>query len=722
MRYELDANGYIKTVAFGCITEECNEYTGTVPTGYSSLLEWSENACINAYYIDSSGNLALDSTRLTTIKAKEVQDAIDNTPILRKDLYGSEETLDSQYIKGAAKGLIVSLVNIQTVAPTVKVTNLSPADKLVIYTQGRNMLPFNGVPQTISGINFSPQTSGQLVVGGTASADIEYTLAGSETNTEPLFVLKANVPYYFNTSGITYEFRYFDGETTSQVYTGSSTGITLSKSAKVTQVILKISSGHSGTRTFYPQLLLGNTNYNYTEHKRKTLEIDISKYTTIDYVLIDKGVIYVSSNGVVEYAGIGNLGLYSDCNTIYALEDCLLYIEYCTNVYDVSNLKFLQGKATTSNGFQITEDGGIIATDGNIGGWNITSENLEYETTVEEGYDVTVRLKPPVNSYDSVFEVADYGNAARIKADGGGEFYYVKAGNVNCTNVTASGDMAVTGGAWFKNRVLINRSGDANGLAEGTPELIIGNQYGSHLAFDCNEIIAKSNDTTPTRLSIQNDGGGVSIGSSANPSNTLIYGGLDLSATSPYIDFHYGNSTDDYTARIRETVKSNLYIYAGHNTYSTRFWFSERPVLSPNVSGSNATQLGTSSYPFYALFYQSIVQVSDRRLKENIKEIDDRYLELWNLLEPKTFNLISKPNSIQIGFIAQEVEEAMEKVGLTPEECGFLHKEYVDDENYTGYSYNLSYIDLGVLTHAKVKTLETRIEELEKKIAELTNS
>ena len=52
MRYELDANGYILAVYFGCCsgTGQCKEYTGTVPSGYNDLNEWSENALINAYY------------------------------------------------------------------------------------------------------------------------------------------------------------------------------------------------------------------------------------------------------------------------------------------------------------------------------------------------------------------------------------------------------------------------------------------------------------------------------------------------------------------------------------------------------------------------------------------------------------------------------------------------------------------------------------------------
>ena len=51
---------------------------------------------------------------------------------------------------------------------------------------------------------------------------------------------------------------------------------------------------------------------------------------------------------------------------------------------------------------------------------------------------------------------------------------------------------------------------------------------------------------------------------------------------------------------------------------------------------------------------------SDRRIKENIKDIEDKYEKFYNSLKPKTFNYINKPNSNEkhIGFIAQDILES----------------------------------------------------------------
>ena len=62
MRYELDENGYICKVFFGCLSGTCTKYEGTVPAGYTTLEEWVQNANIRAYKI-VDGNLTHDAER-----------------------------------------------------------------------------------------------------------------------------------------------------------------------------------------------------------------------------------------------------------------------------------------------------------------------------------------------------------------------------------------------------------------------------------------------------------------------------------------------------------------------------------------------------------------------------------------------------------------------------------------------------------------------------------
>lgn len=95
MRIEFD-NGYVKTVLFGCYIGTCAEYTGAVPDGYSTLVDWADNACINAYHLDSSGNLVLDEARKAELEALYVQQEADNALITRKMLNEALEQLKKE--------------------------------------------------------------------------------------------------------------------------------------------------------------------------------------------------------------------------------------------------------------------------------------------------------------------------------------------------------------------------------------------------------------------------------------------------------------------------------------------------------------------------------------------------------------------------------------------------------------------------------------------------
>ena len=67
MRYELDSSGYISKVFFGCKSGNCTAYSGSIPSGYKSLVDWSNRANIRAYKI-VNGNLTYYSARDTELK------------------------------------------------------------------------------------------------------------------------------------------------------------------------------------------------------------------------------------------------------------------------------------------------------------------------------------------------------------------------------------------------------------------------------------------------------------------------------------------------------------------------------------------------------------------------------------------------------------------------------------------------------------------------------
>ena len=58
--------------------------------------------------------------------------------------------------------------------------------------------------------------------------------------------------------------------------------------------------------------------------------------------------------------------------------------------------------------------------------------------------------------------------------------------------------------------------------------------------------------------------------------NNTVYnaGGIELYAATPHIDFHYDNSSDDYTSRIIEDAKNHMYIYASAGLQTNGFMTS----------------------------------------------------------------------------------------------------------------------------------------------------
>lgn len=426
MRYKLGAEGYISAVSFGCYLDNCTEYTGTVPLGYSSLHEWAEYACIQAYYIDSDGNLTLDIERQIMCKAKEAQEAIDNAPLIRKDLYETEEILENQFLRKTASGEVIVLEDIKPYAPKLKITGIRPYDytKLSVITQGKNMMPCDASDTTVEGVTFTKNASGSITVKGTATGDIEYTVSGGTSKL--LFAMKAGHDYYLNLGDLQCELKFFDGETTSQQYIGPSGLINLPQSIEVSEVLLKIASGETVDATFFPQLEYGSFFTFYEAHKSRVLEIDFAEYiepdltvypgesqypsdtlypreltfypedtvfageailasdsiypsnvpypselkreTQVEYIRAEKGIVYASIDGVETTLGNGSLGIFSAYDTIYASKDVVLEVEYSSNVYDVDSLEFLQGKATTTNQFKVLKDGSIEAHNGYFSG------------------------------------------------------------------------------------------------------------------------------------------------------------------------------------------------------------------------------------------------------------------------------------------------------------------------------------------------------------------
>lgn len=167
---------------------------------------------------------------------------------------------------------------------------------------------------------------------------------------------------------------------------------------------------------------------------------------------------------------------------------------------------------------------------------------------------------------------------------------------------------------------------------------------------------------------------------SSSETTLTVTGGVELYNTSPYLDFHYGKSTADYTARIIEASKG---------------------VLTA---------------------YNSIASGSDERLKEDITDIPDAYMELVERLEGKTFHMrLMEDGTRSCGFVAQDVLAIEKELGITQSVLVRNSGEELDatdtDGNpliaYYSIDYQAYAVLLGEYYRRKLEKINARLEALE---------
>lgn len=139
------------------------------------------------------------------------------------------------------------------------------------------------------------------------------------------------------------------------------------------------------------------------------------------------------------------------------------------------------------------------------------------------------------------------------------------------------------------------------------------------------------------------------------------------------------------------------------------------------TNASYSYALGSNSWRWDTVYAVAVDETSDIRLKENFSTNMDKYIQMLDLLEPLSYEWISEGDNPErkrnVGYGAQYVKMAMEKVGLDEKDFGGLNK-YMQEEGPV-YGYSLRYSQFIPILHAKIKKLESRIDDLEARLAKL---
>lgn len=122
--------------------------------------------------------------------------------------------------------------------------------------------------------------------------------------------------------------------------------------------------------------------------------------------------------------------------------------------------------------------------------------------------------------------------------------------------------------------------------------------------------------------------------------------------------------------------------------------------------------LGSRNFVWDAIYCSTNeLNGSDRNIKNSIEALPEKYVRMFELVEPKRYKLNNGTSGrYHAGFIAQDVEAAMQKCGITSQEfAGWAAAKRKDGSE----TYFLRYSEFIPVLWAKVREQEERLKRLE---------
>lgn len=246
---------------------------------------------------------------------------------------------------------------------------------------------------------------------------------------------------------------------------------------------------------------------------------------------------------------------------------------------------------------------------------------------------------------------------------------------------------------------------DASTKAASASSKVDAWSYGSTTYIDGNKIMAG------TVMASQLLGGSVSLLTSAQYTAGTL--GITGASSADYaIDLTSNGSlrlTASQGAVYLDSSSTGSYILLG-----TRPGFATGLHVNGHVVpfSDSSYYCGSSALPWAGIYSAtSVVVTSDRNQKHDIEPLPDKYIDMLMQLIPSRYKINSGTSGrYHVGFIAQEVEEAMNSAGIDAQEFGGFVKDKAEDGSDI---YMLRYEEfIGILT-AKIKQLEARLNALE---------
>lgn len=214
--------------------------------------------------------------------------------------------------------------------------------------------------------------------------------------------------------------------------------------------------------------------------------------------------------------------------------------------------------------------------------------------------------------------------------------------------------------------------------------------------IEVSKLTAKSGNYTRT-LTMTASSSGASILPSVNNAFTLG------SASYMFSEIFAAKFTGDLNGKILDG-SYNLAWDASHN-------------LIPSTT--NYLSLGTSSRQYKNVYGQNLyvngtAVTSDKSLKEDIKELEEKHLAFFRCLRPVQFKYKDgESGRTHTGFIAQEVEDAIHEAGMTNQDMAVV---VIDQESGRHY---LRYEEIIAVQTQVIQNMQKKVDSLEARLAKL---
>lgn len=314
----------------------------------------------------------------------------------------------------------------------------------------------------------------------------------------------------------------------------------------------------------------------------------------------------------------------------------------------------------------------------------------------------------------------------------------------------------------------VNRAQKAEGQLDASLELKLGrdenDQVVSMINASADQITLSGNRLIVNSNNFQLDGDGrVSIVDSLNfiatsQGDDLVIIGLDargrpmlqniridLNSVTDQDGVAIGDhaSTADHatTADSATTAESaRQCIMASTAHYLQGIGLSDYVRISDNgnlIPSSSSVYCGTNPNPFAGGYSSGGWKTtSDRRKKKDFRKLleDDRFERFFELLQPMEYRLIENDDKMHIGFVAQDVEQAMTDCDISENEfyglehAVFSEKDFESNEEWEKFleqnggandMYTLCYQEFIALNTAMIQKLQNRCNDFERRLSAL---